>query len=125
VRNILSKWKGKLLFYVGRVCLIKSVISYLPLYFLLFFKAPKILCNELIKIQRKFLWNLGFEERKIALIRWDNLCKPKEEEGLGIRDIENFNIALLTKWKWIIGTEDQGVWKEVLESKYGSWRNLC
>ena len=68
---------------------------------------------------------MGFEERKIALIRWDNLCKPKEEEGLGIRDIENFNIALLTKWKWIIGTEDQGVWKEVLESKYGSWRNLC
>jgi len=43
---------------------------------------------------------------------------------LGIREIRNFNIALLAKWKWRLGMEDKGLWREVLESKYGSWRNL-
>jgi len=37
--------------------------------------------------------------------------------GLGIRDIGNFNTTLLAKWKWRLGTEDHGLWKEVLDSK--------
>jgi len=32
-----------------------------------------------------------------------------------------FNKALLAKWKWRLGTKDQGLWKDILESKYGSW----
>jgi len=50
VRNKISRWKGKQFSFVGQVCLLKSVISALPLYFLSF-KAPNILCKELIKIQ--------------------------------------------------------------------------
>ena len=38
--------------------------------------------------------------------------------------IEKFNIALLAKWKWRLGVEDVGVWKEVLHSRYGSWRDM-
>ena len=97
VRNRLSSWKGKLLSMAGRVCLIKSVLSALPLYYLSFFKAPKSVCKELIKIQRNFLWGWGSEDRKIAWVRWENICKPKEVGGLGIRDIGNFNTALLAK----------------------------
>jgi len=50
--------------------------------------------------------------------------QSKEEGGLGLRDIQKFNVALLAKWKWRLGTENNGLWKQVLESKYGSWRNL-
>jgi len=42
---------------------------------------------------------------------------------LGVRDIENFNIALLAKWKWRLSKEDHVVWREALESKYGSWKD--
>jgi len=28
------------------------------------------------------------------------VCNPIEVGGLGIKDIESFNIVLLTKWKW-------------------------
>jgi len=41
IRNKLSRWEGKQLTFVGRVCLIKSVLSSLPLFYLSFFKAPK------------------------------------------------------------------------------------
>ena len=102
VRNRLSSWKGKLISVAGRVCFIKSVISALPLYYMSFFKMPKSVEKELIKIQRNFLWGWGSEARKIAWVSWENICKPKEMGGLGIRDIGNFNIALLAKWKWKI-----------------------
>ena len=80
--------------------------------------------RERIYIQRNFLWGWGSEVRKIAWVKWEIICKTKEVGGLGIRDIQNFNTALLVKWKWRLGTEDNGLWKQVIESKYGSWRNL-
>ena len=50
---------------------------------------------------------------------WENLCKPKQEGGLGIKDIRKFNVALLAKWKWRFVSEEVGKWKDLLVSKYG------
>lgn len=40
------------------------------------------------------------EQKKIMWVKWDTVCLPKEKGGLGIRDIKNFNLALLGKWRW-------------------------
>ena len=55
----------------------------------------------------------------ISGISWKDLCKSKEEGGLGIRDIRKFNYALMAKWKWRYISNEKGRWKEVLDSKYG------
>ena len=39
-------------------------------------------------------------------------------------DIRQFNIALLGKWIRHLGHEKQSLWKEVVDSKYGGWRDL-
>ena len=49
---------------------------------------------------------------------------PKEKEGLGLKDINTFNIALLDKWKWHLLQHQGELWARVLESKYGGWRNM-
>lgn len=56
MKKKLSSWNGRNLSMGGRVTLINSVLSSLPLYYFAFFKAPKKILNELIKIQRMFLW---------------------------------------------------------------------
>jgi len=46
------------------------------------------------------------------------LCKPREEGGLGLRDIRKFNFALLAKWRWRYISDEKGRWKEMLDTKY-------
>jgi len=43
-----------------------------------------------------------------------------EEGGLGVKNVRNFNRALLAKWKWRLMGEEKGMWKQVLISKYGT-----
>lgn len=57
VRNMLSSWNGKPLSLGGRVTLINSVWISIHLFSLSFYKAPKVVIQEIIKIQRAFLWN--------------------------------------------------------------------
>lgn len=55
VRKRLSGWKANVLSYGGRVTLIKSVLSVLPLHCMQVFKLPKGVIREIDKIRRNFL----------------------------------------------------------------------
>ena len=104
--------------------MIKSVLSAMPLSFMYIFKVPQCVRNEVIKIQRKFLWGWGHDRRRLAWIKWDAMSKPKELGGLGVKSLSKVNKALLGKWKWRLGTEEKGLWRDIIVSKYGSWRNF-
>jgi len=49
------------------------------------------------------------------------VCLPKEKGGLGIKDINSFNMALLGKWEWNLMQHKGELWAKVLESKYKGW----
>ena len=55
IKSRLSSWKGRLLSMAGRICLIKSVITTLPLFYFSFVKAPIAVYNHIRRIQAKFL----------------------------------------------------------------------
>ena len=118
VRARLSTWKGRCLSMAGRICLIKSVFTSIPLFYLSFFKAPISFCNTITSIQRSFLWAWGRDNKSIPWVSWGKICKPFEEGGLGIKDIRKFNYALMAKWKWRLMSDEKGKWKDILESKY-------
>jgi len=64
VRKRLSRWKGKFISIAGRLCLIKSVLSALPLFFLSLYKMLVVVMKELVRLQRKFLWGWGSKAGK-------------------------------------------------------------
>lgn len=41
-----------------------------------------------------------------SLIKWSLVCKPKKVGGLGILNIHDFNLALLSKWIWKVLQND-------------------
>jgi len=55
IQHTLSMWKGRLLSMTEKICLIKSFITTLPLFYFSFFKAPKQVCETIKSIQIKFL----------------------------------------------------------------------
>lgn len=68
-------------------------------------------------IQKKILW-FGIEERKrLHLISWEEVCRPKRMGGLGIRKIRKFNQALLSKHLWNLLLKRIG-WSRIYFSKY-------
>jgi len=81
IRKKLSVWKGRNLSFAGRVCLIKSVINAIPLFFLSFFKVPVGVCKEITNLQRKFLW--GWEQKggKLHGLAGRTFVKQKRKEA--------------------------------------------
>lgn len=103
----------------GKATLVQSVHSAMPIYCLSFYKLPKKTICELIRIQRNILWGGSETTKKIPWVSWGKICKPKQEGGLGIKNLELFNEVLLGKWVWRMHIEGNRLWVKVLVSKYG------
>jgi len=114
----LSSWNNKFLSFGGRLVLLKFVFSYLPVYFLSFFKAPTGIISSIESLFRKLFWGGGEDNRKISWIKWDLICKPKEFGGFRVRRVGAFNLSLLGKWCWRMLTYKEGLWYRVLKARY-------
>lgn len=110
----LQGWRNKYLSFGGRVILINAVLSALPVYYLSMYKAPKRVLNKITQIQRRFLWGGNEDCRKICWVKWEVVCRAREDGGLGIRNIKSFNLALLGKWRWRFFTEKESLWSSIL-----------
>jgi hypothetical protein len=115
----LNTWSSRHLSYDGRITLINSVLSSLPLHFFSFFKAPKCIINQLVRIQRNFLWGGGVEDKKLCWVKWEHICLPRDKGGLGVKNLELFNLALLSKWKWRFLSDGEALWADLLRFRYG------
>lgn len=47
------------------------------------------------------------------------MIKPKSYWGLGLRDLNNKNWSLLSKWQSRFGEENEALWRRIIVSKYG------
>lgn len=71
-------WRCKIISRGGRLQLVTSVLSSIPIYFMSSFKLPKWVIKRLDRIRRDFLWGKNDGARGISLINWPTVCLPKE-----------------------------------------------
>ncbi|GJY86439.1 hypothetical protein Tco_0500465 [Tanacetum coccineum] len=82
VSSRLSKWKLKLLSIGGRLTLLKSVLTSIPLYHMSIFKVPIGVLNHLESIRRNFFIGVDGSDRKLAWIGWNMVLTSKKNGGL-------------------------------------------
>ncbi|KAL2947351.1 hypothetical protein AAZX31_20G064500 [Glycine max] len=120
----LSKWNQKILSMGGKVTLIKSVLNALPIYLLSFFKIPQRIVDKLVSLQRQFMWGGNQQHNRISWVKWADICTPKIDGGLGIKDLSKFNAALRGRWIWDLASNHKQLWARLLTSKYGGLSDL-
>ena len=114
----LSGWKEKLLSIGGREILIKAVAQALPTYTMGCFLLPKGLCEDLERMMRNFWWGQRHHESKIAWVSWSKICKSKLEGGMGFRDLQAFNLAMLAKQGWWMMSHPSSLMARVYKARY-------
>ncbi|XP_028077559.1 uncharacterized protein LOC114279501 [Camellia sinensis] len=115
----LSSWKRKLLSFAGKLTLIKSALSNLPIYFLSILKMPKGVVKSISKLQANLLWEGSATNTKVHMVKWKEVTNSKNQGGLGVRDLGEANECLLLMWWWRYGSDDKALWKSVIYSRYG------
>jgi hypothetical protein len=101
----------------GRLVLINSVLSRLALFMMSFFEVPKGILYKLDYYRSRFFWQGNDHKKKYRLAKWHIICRPKEQGGLGILDLDIQNKCLLSKWLYKLINED-GAWQQLLRNKY-------
>lgn len=90
----------------------------MPTYVMGYFKLTKELCNELNAMVQNFWWGSNASQKKIHWLVRNKMCSPKQSKGIGFRDIEAYNLALLAKQCWRLLNNESSLLFLLLKVKY-------
>lgn len=119
IEKKLSKWKLQYLSLGGILTLISSVLDSLPTHVMYLFPIPSKVEEKLDKLRRNFLWLGNKEGKGYHLVKQKTVQLNKETGDPGIWNLALQNKYLMMKWLWRFVDEEQALWKEVIQSKYG------
>ena len=75
-------------------------------------------------INQDFFWQSDDLKRKYRLTKWDVICRPKDQGGLGIENLEVKNRCLLSKWLYKLSGPTDATWAQILRNKYVQSKTL-
>ncbi|XP_071699771.1 uncharacterized protein [Rutidosis leptorrhynchoides] len=116
VRNRIFNWKSKFFSFAGRMQLISSVLVSMQIYWYSVFIISDSIIKEIEKMMRGFLWCQGEMQKCKAKVKWDIVCLPKDEGGLGIKKLKIWNIALLSSQVRRLLVNKQSLWIKWIHS---------
>ncbi|XP_056850920.1 uncharacterized protein LOC130506757 [Raphanus sativus] len=118
IRQKSHSWTSRYLNGAGKLVLLKSILSAMPTYAMTCFKLPKSFCKQIQTVLTRFWWDDKPDHRKMSWVAWSTLTLPKRAGGLGCREIEKFNDALLAKLAWRILKFPESLLAQTLAGKY-------
>lgn len=118
IRQRAVSWSTRCLSKAGKLTMLKAVLSAIPTYTMSCFELPVSMYKRIQSALIRFWWDGPNNKRKMSWVAWSRVTKSKAEGGLGIRDIQLFNQALLAKIAWRIITVPNCLLARILTGKY-------
>jgi hypothetical protein len=126
VGHRVDPWQGRFMSLAARLTLINSSLSSLTLYAMGLFLLADGIHASFDKILARFFWEGISDKRSYHWVNWPEVCRPKDQGGLGIINSRLFNAALMIKWIWRIFYPDEhnNLWFKLLRAKYMNVDNI-
>ncbi|XP_075473411.1 uncharacterized protein LOC142504428 [Primulina tabacum] len=114
----LRGWGNKTFSPGGIETLIKFVLQSILTYAMSCFHIPKAICEAIERECANFWWGMEEGRRRMHWKYWHTLCVPKCMGGMGFRNLEAFNRALLAKQVWRIAINPDSLVARVFKARY-------
>jgi hypothetical protein len=94
------------------------VVQAISTYAISYFKFPAGLCTEICSMANRFWWGQRGGERKSHWVSKEQLVQPRQEGGMGFRDLQLFNKAILAWQGWRLLQRPHSLVFQFLKAKY-------
>ncbi|PKA48832.1 Putative ribonuclease H protein [Apostasia shenzhenica] len=94
IRSHIGGWEDKWLSKGAKLVLINHVLMTIPLYTFQVIPPTKAVQKAIEKLFSKFLWSGNSNKRCLSWAKWEDLCFPLDEGGLGIWSLSDMQICL-------------------------------
>ncbi|KAE8809708.1 hypothetical protein D1007_13596 [Hordeum vulgare] len=88
------------------------------MYMMGIYLLPEGVHNAFDKELTRFFWQARNGRPKYHMVKWADICVPKDRGGLGIPVSRRMYVALMLRWVWRILQGDGGLWLQLIEAKY-------
>ena len=118
IRGKIGGWSERNLACAGREVLLKSIAQAIPTYSMSCFQLTKKVCKTITSPMAKYWWGSSLDKRSLHWLSWDKLTQPKIKGGMGFKDPQVFDLAMLGKQGWRLLTNPTSLCARVLKGKY-------
>jgi hypothetical protein len=98
VKSKAEPWQWKFTSKGSKTVLINSCLASLPMYAMGLYLLPEGVHDNFDKELSRFFWQERNGRQKYHMVKWVDLCAPKECGGIGILASRHMNVALMLKW---------------------------
>ena len=82
------------------------------------FRLPQKIYKGVTGTISQYWWGDDDEKKRIHWSAWWKMCIPKLKGGMGFRDLQSFNLALLAKQVWRLLCDPYSLCAKMLRAKY-------
>ena len=118
VKSKAAPWQGRFTSKGSKTVLIDSCLSSLPMFMMGLYILPEGVHGSFDRELSRFFWQAANGRQKYHMVKWADICAPKEVGGIGILATRRMNEALMLKWVWRILRGDGGLWLQLVKAKY-------
>ena len=111
-------WTSRHISYAGRLVLVNTVLFGMFNFWAQVFIIPQAVVSQVNQICRNFLWGGDAGYKRVPYIAWETLCTPRKQGGLGVKNLNLWNIACIAKLVWAITKKKEHLWIHWIHGRY-------